>query len=195
MTSDELDLDWRSIEILQALAQADGSLETSTIRESTAVEDNRRILYRITEHLEPAGLVITTQPNRDGTTIPPKKVTLTEQGQEATQSIQNNRDGDSTLKDLPGLVDQLQAEVDALTEKVTTLEEQLTQVDKQLGNSPYSATINWSKASVPAGWSELTETASSTSSSCPACAAPELANNPALLSAARSPSVDRLLIE
>jgi chromosome segregation ATPase len=132
MTSDELDLDWRSIEILQALTQADGPLETSTIRDSTAVEDNRRILYRVTEHLEPAGLVTTTQPDRAGTTIPPKKVTLTETGREATQSIQNNRDGDSTLEDLPGLVDQLQAEVDALTEKAETLEEQLTHVDEQL---------------------------------------------------------------
>ncbi|KYH24227.1 hypothetical protein HAPAU_36980 [Halalkalicoccus paucihalophilus] len=132
MTLDELNFDWRSIEILQALTQADEALETSVIRDATAVEDNRRILYRVTEHLEPAGLVTTTQPNRDGTTIPPKKVTLTETGREATQSIQNNRDGDNTLEDLPGLVDQLQAEVDALTEKVTTVEEQLTQVDKQL---------------------------------------------------------------
>lgn len=132
MTPDELDLDWRSIEILQALAQAEGPLETSTIRDSTAVEDNRRILYRVTEHLEPAGLVTTTQPDGKGTTIPPKKITLTEQGREAAQSIQNNRDGDSTLEDLPGLVEQLQAEVDALSEKVETLEEQLTQVDEQL---------------------------------------------------------------
>ena len=132
MKPDELDLDWRSIEILQALAQADEPLETSTIRDSTAVEDNRRILYRVTEHLEPAGLVTTTQPDRNGTTIPPKKVALTEKGKEATQSIQTTRNGDSTLEDLPGLVDQLQAEVDTLTEKVSTLEEQVTHVDEQL---------------------------------------------------------------
>lgn len=132
MKPDEFDFDWRSIEILQALAQADGPLETSTIRDSTAVEDNRRILYRVTEHLEPAGLVTTTQPDRDGTTIPPKKITLTEKGQETTQSIQDGQDQATDLNDLPGLVDQLQAEVDTLTEKVSTLEEQVTHVNEQL---------------------------------------------------------------
>lgn len=132
MDSDELDLDWRSIEILQALAEAEGSVETSTLRDATAIEDNRRILYRVSNHLEPDGFVTTSQPERKGTTIPPKNIALTETGREIAQSIENTQDATSTLKNLPSLVDKLNAEVTMLTEQVTALDEHISHVDDQL---------------------------------------------------------------
>ncbi|KYH23867.1 hypothetical protein HAPAU_39460 [Halalkalicoccus paucihalophilus] len=132
MESDDVDLDWRSIEILQALNEADDALETSAIRDATAVEDNRRILYRVSEYLEPDGLVTTTQPDRNGTTIPPKRIALTEAGSEVAQSIVNSRGNASNLEDLPSLVDQLQATVEMHSEKITALEEQVSHIDEQL---------------------------------------------------------------
>jgi chromosome segregation ATPase len=134
MTPDDLALDWRSIEIVQALGDAGEPLTTSTIRDATAIEDNRRILYRVSDHLEPEGLVRTQQPAREGTAIPAKKIELTDDGRDVAQAIVDDQTEGGNLNDLPRLVEQLQAETDALSEQVTALHDQLTQIEDQLAD-------------------------------------------------------------
>lgn len=134
MTPDDLALDWRSIEIVQALGDADEPLTTSTIRDTTAIEDNRRILYRVSDHLEPEGLVRTQQPTREGTAIPSKKIELTDDGRDVAQAIVDEQTEGGNLNDLPRLVEQLQAEMDALSEQVTAFHDQLTQIEDQLAD-------------------------------------------------------------
>lgn len=59
-------LDWKSIEILRALADAETALTTTEVREATDLSENRIILYRISEYLEPQELVSTHQPEATG---------------------------------------------------------------------------------------------------------------------------------
>ncbi len=94
-------LDWKSIEILRALADAETALTTTEVREATDLSENRIILYRITEYLEPQGLVSTYQPEATGTVVPAKEISLTESGHELTTDLETTDETGLTLSDLP----------------------------------------------------------------------------------------------
>lgn len=136
-------LDWKSIEILRALADAETALTTTEVREATDLGENRIILYRISEYLEPRGLVSTHQPEATGTVVPAKEISITKSGKELTTDLDTTDETGLTLSDLPEKVHQLSERVDTTQTEIdrlqsqdhstdeTTLEELSEQVENQ----------------------------------------------------------------
>lgn len=160
-------LDWKSIEILRALADAETALTTTEVREATDLGENRIILYRISEYLEPQGLVSTYQPEASGTVVPAKEISLTESGQELTTDLETADETGLTLSDIPEKVHQLservdttQAEIDRLQSQnqpadETTLEELSEQVeDQQEQLAQLAQTVAAVDAEPHGAWSE-----------------------------------------
>lgn len=143
MSSTADSLDWKSVEILRALADAESTLTTTEVREATDLSENRIILYRISEHLEPRGLVTTHQPDATGTVVPSKELSLTDDGNDLIADFTAADDRGLTLTDLPDKVRQLsdrldttQAEIERLESREqplteTALEELKDKVDNQ----------------------------------------------------------------
>jgi hypothetical protein len=126
------DLDWKSRDILEVLFDATEELTTSEIRDSTGIEPNRVILYRITEYLEPMGLVETRQPPAEGgTVVPAKRIQLTEEGERVADGLQED-DGDEGLSiaDLPERIDQLSSLVESLQDDIDRIDRRLDHREK-----------------------------------------------------------------
>ncbi|WP_122091406.1 hypothetical protein [Halalkalicoccus subterraneus] len=123
-------LDWKSIEILRALADAETALTTTEVREATDLGENRIILYRISEYLEPQGLVTTHQPEATGTVVPAKEISLTESGQELTTDLETTDETGLTLSDLPEKVHQLSERVDQTQTEIDRLQSQDQSADE-----------------------------------------------------------------
>jgi chromosome segregation ATPase len=121
------DLDWKSNEILGVLFEATEELTTSEIRDSTGIEPNRVILYRVENYLEPMGLVATRQPTAEGgTVVPAKRIQLTEEGERVAAGLQED-DGDEGLSiaDLPERIDQLSSLVESLQDDIERIDRRL----------------------------------------------------------------------
>lgn len=153
MVSEIDSLDWKSTEIIRALDNADGPLTTTELRETTDLEKNRIILYRISEYLEPENLVTTHQPAASGTVVPAKEITLTEAGREVAAEFEAKDNHELTLTDLPEKVQQLsdrldktQTEIDrresrtqsAKDESLDELHEQVENQQAQLADIAYT---------------------------------------------------------
>lgn len=123
-------LDWKSIEILRALTDAETSLTTTEVREATDLGKNRIILYRISEYLEPQGLVSTHQPETSGTVVPAKEISLTEAGEELTVDLDTLDDRGLTLTDIPEKVHQLSERLDKTQTEIERLHSQEQSDDK-----------------------------------------------------------------
>lgn len=123
-------LDWKSIEILRALADAETALTTTELREVTDLGKNRIILYRISEYLEPQGLVSTHQPETNGTAVPAKEISLTEAGEELTADLDSSGDRGLTLTDLPEKVHQLSERLDKTHTEIERLHSQEQPADE-----------------------------------------------------------------
>jgi chromosome segregation ATPase len=160
-------LDWKSIEILRALADAETALTTTEVREATDLSENRIILYRISEYLEPQELVSTHQPEATGTVVPAKEIELTEPGRELTTDLDSADETGLTLSDLPEKihqlserVDQTQTELDQLQSRdqstdEATLKELSEQVeDQQEQLARLAQTIATIDADPHGAWSE-----------------------------------------
>ena len=115
-TSEELD--WKSLEILRVLGETDEELTTSEIRETTGIEPNRIIRYRVSEYLEPAGFVETRQPTSEGTMVPAKRIQLTEQGTEIVAGLEDRDDDDVLVSELPERLEQVNSRLHTLTQQV-----------------------------------------------------------------------------
>jgi DNA-binding MarR family transcriptional regulator len=134
------DLDWKSHEILGVLFEATEELTTSEIRDSTGIEPNRVILYRIENYLEPMELVETRQPTADGgTVVPGKRIQLTEEGERVAAGLQED-DGDEGLSiaDLPERIEQLSSLVESLQDDIDRIDRRLDhreEVDSEVADS------------------------------------------------------------
>lgn len=110
-------LDWKSLNILRVLGDTDEELTTSEIRETTGIEPNRIIRYRVSEYLEPAGLVETRQPTSEGTVVPAKRIQLTEQGRELVADL-DDPDDDISVSELPERLEQVKSRLHTLEQQV-----------------------------------------------------------------------------
>lgn len=110
-------LDWKSLDILRVLGETDEELTTSEIRETTGIEPNRIIRYRVSEYLEPGGLVETRQPTSEGTVVPAKRIQLTEHGREVVADL-GDRDDDVTVSELPERLEQVNSRLHTLDQQV-----------------------------------------------------------------------------
>lgn len=125
MSTADLDLDWQSQEIIRTLFEHEQTLTSTQVRETTPIDDNRKILYRIENKLAPADLVTVTQPATNGASVAPKEITLTDAGQELGQQILEARDEDFTVEDIPAQLEQLTATVESLDSRLSEVESQL----------------------------------------------------------------------
>lgn len=133
-------LDWKSLEILRVLGETDEELTTSEIRETTGIEPNRIIRYRVSEYLEPAGLVETRQPTSEGTVVPAKRIQLTENGREVVADLGDRGDDDVSLNELPERLEQVDTRLHALEQQVEQNNDALEQ--RRETDSKVSATLN-----------------------------------------------------
>lgn len=118
---DSLDQKRKSIEILQALALEGGEANTTVLRKATEFDDRHKVTYRVNEYLEPAGLVDTHQPEGDGSRVnPPKEMTLTEDGREFVETI----DEQGLYGQIADRLDRLEKQVDGLRQENRELREE-----------------------------------------------------------------------
>ncbi|ADJ17137.1 hypothetical protein [Halalkalicoccus jeotgali] len=125
MSATDRDLDWQSQEIIRTLFEHEQTLTSTQVRETTPIDDNRKILYRIENKLAPADLVTVAQPATDDASVAPKEITLTDAGQELGQQILEARDEDFTVEDIPAQLEQLTATVESLDSRLSEVEAQL----------------------------------------------------------------------
>lgn len=115
-------LDWQSHEILRTLAEHDQTLTSTQIRETTPIDDNRKILYRIENKLVPADLVAVEQPRTDDASVAPKEITLTDAGGEFGQRLIDASDEAFTVDDIPTQLDKLTATIDSIEDRLSEVE-------------------------------------------------------------------------
>jgi DNA-binding PadR family transcriptional regulator len=120
------DLDDMATTILEAIWQNGGEADTSEIKEYTGFEDNSRLHYRRTEHLEPNGFVECTTEDR-GDTLTVTVWQLTEQGEKAVDRHMTDTD----TPPLKQTVDELRDVVGDLNRKVQSFEGRLNNTEQQ----------------------------------------------------------------
>lgn len=122
----EVDLDWKSKEILHAIYKNDGSANTSEIRALTSIDNNDQILYRFREKLTPRGLIELEQPESDTARPKPKVASFTAQGIEVAERI---IDDQAEPADLESRVDKLEADFSRLEQEMESAAGETTDVD------------------------------------------------------------------
>lgn len=122
----ENELDFRSVEMLRAIAENGSTATTSEIRDTTGL-DNSQVRYR-RRKLADVGLLEVSQPQSvGGGTLPPKEHTLTETGTEALSAGLYSR---FQAPD-PETFDELVEEVTRLRSYVNTLRDDLDGLEEQ----------------------------------------------------------------
>jgi predicted ArsR family transcriptional regulator len=112
---------WKPREVLLGIYRCDGEATTPEIAELIEL-NGQQIRYQLRRNLEPAGYVITEQPESTDGVTPPKRMQLTEQGETMAEQIVDERDGEqdieSTLSTVSGELEELTARVGALENQV-----------------------------------------------------------------------------
>jgi chromosome segregation ATPase len=122
MASDTLVLDWKSEAIIAALYGSDGEATTPELSGLTGIDDNRQILYRLREKLEPEGLVEVGQadPREGGGRIPPTQARLTSDGEELAEELDEER---GRVKDVVDRIERVEADLNKIGHVQTELSE------------------------------------------------------------------------
>ena len=124
-------LDWKSQEILWALAEQDGTADTSEIRALTGLENNDHVLYRLREKLVPGELVEVMQPEVENNQIPAKVVTLTPAGEAVAEKIVERQE---TPTDISDRIERLETEVSQVQTHLEESDAQETTDDHAAGS-------------------------------------------------------------
>lgn len=122
MASDTLVLDWKSEAIIAALYGSDGEATTPELSGLTGIDDNRQILYRLREKLEPEGLVEVGQadPREGGGRIPPTQARLTSNGEEFAEELDEER---GRVNDVVDRIERVEADLNKIEHVQTELSE------------------------------------------------------------------------
>jgi predicted ArsR family transcriptional regulator len=114
--------EWKPREVLLGIHRCGGEGTTPEITEMTDL-DGQQIRYQLRRNLEPAGYVVTEQPESEGGVTPPKRMRLTDQGETMAEQIVENRDGEHTIESTLSAVGD---EIEELTARVGALENQVS---------------------------------------------------------------------
>jgi DNA-binding PadR family transcriptional regulator len=123
------DIDELGVEILAAVQRHGGESDSRKVKMDLGGIETTPFNYRVRRYFEPLGLLDTWQPEGEPGSIPPKKVELTEKGEEF---LENRRDVEPTgVEDRVGQLEQqvekLQREKQELDEKNRELEAAIEQ--------------------------------------------------------------------
>jgi DNA-binding PadR family transcriptional regulator len=130
------DLDDMAVTILEAIWQNGGEADTSEIKQYTGFEDNSRLHYRRTEHLEPNGFVECTTEDR-GDTLTVTVWQLTEQGEKAVDRHMTDTDTPplkQTVDELRDVVGDLNRKVQAFEGRLNNTEQQFDEIQETFGS-------------------------------------------------------------
>ena len=140
MEQSDIDLGILSKEILSALENHGGEATSSEIREFLGVDNRSKINYRLREELEPRGLIDSHQPESGPGPIPPKELTLTDDGKRVLEEIeaehQINRDIAERVEQLERQIEDQpqhpssvsQSDFEALQSRVNRLEKSMQRI-------------------------------------------------------------------
>lgn len=113
---DPPDLDWRSNEIIRAIADHGGQANTTEIRELTGIDNNDHVLYRLREKLAPNGLVDLHQPEAQSQRNLPKEAKLTQAGSDLAAQLEDEDSAQTPETE---------------SDRLTQLETRITQLETQ----------------------------------------------------------------
>lgn len=122
----ELDLDWKSRAILQAIYENGGEANTSEIKELTGIDDNAKILYQHHNKFVPNGLIELEQPVSETGRPPPKEASFTQRGVKFAEQIMDDHPEGNGLEDRVG---KLEADISRLTKQINRKEPRESEVD------------------------------------------------------------------
>lgn len=131
-------LDQLGIDILRALVDHDGEADSTALRKYLGLNSDSarsRFNYRVTEYLEPEGLIETHQPEPKPGKYPPKILMLTEDGRELLEELEPESAGSGIadrLQRLEEQVDGLRQENQELREENQKLKELVERSDVEM---------------------------------------------------------------
>jgi prefoldin subunit 5 len=156
-SSELIELDRLSIEILKGLSELGGEATSVDLRKTLGVEKRQKLFYRFNEYLVPEGLVETRQPEKDEPgPHPPKIAVLTDYGQEYVEGLDHHvstgevadrlerleeqveglRQENQALREeneeLKAVVDE--ADVESVTSRVTELTDDVDRLQAKMSN-------------------------------------------------------------
>lgn len=121
------ELDQLSIRLLEVLEQSGGTATSSELKNIIGHDSTRRINYRKSEYLEPAGWIETTQPEPvEPGNFPPQEWSITEQGVEFLESREEYPD---EYRDIGERVELLEDQLDGLQEQLTDVRESRERIE------------------------------------------------------------------
>jgi len=113
-------LDPLCIEMLMAVDKQGGTATTREIRKLIGEDSTTRTNYRISEYLEPMGLVDVERPDDDEFATPPKILHLTEQGEEILETVDDSEH--EFAKDIGEQMKVMENKIEAIEDRIMTLE-------------------------------------------------------------------------
>ena len=158
---DELEIDALGKQMLSELADLGGESNSKKLREQLDGVEHSPFHYRLTAYLEPLGLVETHQPEAKPGDIPPKEITLTDDGTEFLEGVEDTvgEGVEARLERLEQQLDTLQREnqelrsaieqsgagavqdeIRGLRDEITSLQDRVRQIEQhpviEKSNSP-----------------------------------------------------------
>jgi prefoldin subunit 5 len=134
-------LDQLGIDILTALVDHDGEADSTALRKYLGLSDDSarsRFNYRVTEYLEPEGLIETHQPDPEPGKYPPKILMLTKEGQELLEDL-NSESASSGIADR---LQRLEEQVDGFRQENQKLREENRELKELIEESGVEAVTN-----------------------------------------------------
>lgn len=131
----DVDTDGLGNRILLILEEEGGEALSTELRRAMGGVEKDRFNYRVRNHLEPAGVVVTRRVEAEDSQIPPKELTLTEEGQEYVEQLDSVDQGDAGLAER---LNELEAEVETLRQK----NRELREVNRELREGLDQASLN-----------------------------------------------------
>jgi len=116
-----IEIDQLGIDILKALVDHDGKADSTALREYLGLDGRSRFNYRISEYLEPEGLIETTQPEPEPGMYPPKIISLTEGGKQYLDELNNDEDASRGIAER---LERIEEQVDGLRKENQELREE-----------------------------------------------------------------------
>lgn len=134
----DVDTDELGHRILQALWEVGGQGLGTEVRDAMGGVDTGIFNYRIRNHLEPSGAVVSQQVETDENHLPPKELTLTDAGKEYLKQLDSTPHGDTGVSER---LDELESEIESLRDENQELRDLNHELQEKLDRSNLSGAM------------------------------------------------------